>query len=70
MKLAPAFRDALRDVRQRCGGMIAVTLDGLGYVAVPRPYVDMIIRLLERDDERRAAEPNGPDHTPKEGDAE
>ncbi len=54
MNLADALRDALRDARQRCGGMIAVTLDGLGYVAVPVGFVDVMIKLFEKDDERRA----------------
>ncbi len=56
MKLAHAFEDSLRQARQQCGGMIAVTLDGLGYVAVPRMWVTMLEKLLAKDDERRAGQ--------------
>lgn len=50
MKLAAALRDGLLEARVRCGSMIYVTVEALGYVIVPKVFVDGLMRSLERGD--------------------
>lgn len=57
MKLADDFREALAGARHRCGPIITTTVEALGYVIVPAPFVASFIRLLTRDDERQEPTP-------------
>jgi len=50
MKFAPQFREALTMARLRCGNIIAVTVEAMGYTIVPTNLVETFCKMLERDD--------------------
>ena len=56
MKLAAEFRKAIQEARRVCGSPLGTTLDALGYVPVPVAFVEVFIKLLEKSDEKKAAD--------------
>lgn len=57
MKLGPAFRDALSDARVKCGDIITVTVEAMGFRIVPAYLVDFFEKAFDMDDVKKANAP-------------